>query len=209
MATDEELFRLTTIHRVNDMRKQALADLIRSAYRRHYRNLLSDEAAKLPLELQIAVDDIGREAFVSDPRGRKKDTRRWWITISAKDPVDHYKFWTQMQKCIKKAQLKGVGKYVLEQRSEPDQEPYGWHIHWLVEFEQQSSKAVITQQVYQCFKTYLSGANYIDVKGVYTDDEWSAREMYMSGHKKPEKMGKVQQDQILRQKYGYPDIICH
>lgn len=189
-------------------KKQAVSELVRSAARKYYRQLIAEDKP-LPPVLKAAVSQFGKELFVSDTRGRKKNTRRWFITIGAKDPVDHYRFWTQMEKCIKKAQLLGTGKYVLEQRSEPGQEPYGWHIHWLVEFAEQSSLAVIKQQVYQCFKCYIAAANYIELLPIHDDAAWTAREKYISGSKKPEKMAKVQQDLILRARFGYPDLKCY
>lgn len=205
----EELeFQLRQNVRVNDLRDQAVNDLIKSAYKKFYRKKIA-EAMPLPYALQQVVNEVGVESFVSETRGRKKDTTRWFITISAKDNIDHCAFMKQMEKCVKKQKLQGSGKYVLEQRAEEQQDPYGWHIHWLVQFESQSSKATIVQQVYQCFARFVAGANYVDCRPVYSDEEYDVKLRYIGGDKKADKMAKVEKDRVLRKKYSIPDIISY
>lgn len=195
---------------VNTLRDQAMNDLIKQAFKRYYREVIqSGDVSKLPFKLQLAVKEVGVETFVSSTKGRKKDTSDWFITISAKDPVDPVKFFEQMSKCVKKAQLRGKGSYVLEQRSEADQEPYGYHIHWMVHFDTQSSKSVIVQQVYQCFTKYLAGKNYVDAIPCYTPEEIAAREKYIRGEKKLDKMAKVEKDVLVREKLKIPRVVEH
>lgn len=194
---------------VKAIMESARLDLIRSAARRMYRAQV--ESGKIEYaDLKIAVDLIGAEHFKSEKRGRKSQTLMKFVTISAKDNIDVHQFWKQMEKCIKKSKLRYKRcSYVLEQRSEGDQEPYGWHIHWLVEFEATSSAAIISQQVYQCFTKYLGGANYVDVKDVYDEEQYQQKMKYITGSKKEDKMGKVKKDVELRNKKQIPHIITY
>lgn len=185
--------------RLSDITSKAKDDLIRAAVRKKLRQQILANNVQCEY-LKMALDQHGRENFV-DNREKSK-THMFFVTINAKDGIDVVPFWAQMKKCVDKALLKSNrSKYVIEQRSEGDQEPYGWHIHWLVEFEKHTPKSVIVQQVYRCFKSYVAGANYIDVRLVVGEDAWKMYEKYISGEKKEEKMGKVQKDIILREKY--------
>lgn len=200
---------LATAHIVQDIVKSARHDLIRSAARRMYRSQIEAGTVTAP-DLKYALEYIGAEHFKAETRGRKSLSKLKFITISAQDNIDVHKFWLQMKKCIKKSSLLSKrGSYVIEQRSEDDQEPYGWHIHWLVEFESTSSTAVISQQVYQCFSKYLGGSNYVDVKDVYDDEQWQQKFTYINGTKQESKMGKVRKDEILRNKLNLPPIISY
>lgn len=194
--------------RLHDLRNHAVNDLVKSAYKRYYRKQIV-EGGSLPKVLQMAVAHIGIESFAGETRGRKKDTTRWFVTVSAKDNIDVFQFFNQMQKCVKKQKLQGSGKYVIEQRSESDQDPYGWHLHWLVQFDTQSSKSVIIQQVAQCFQKYISGTNYVDCRPIYSDEDWTAKQKYIEGGKKEDKMSKVEKDRLLRKKYKLPEIISY
>lgn len=194
--------------RLSDLRNQAVNDLIKTAYKRYYRKAIQETQA-LPVVLKLAVEQIGVESFSGETRGRKKDTLQWFITISGKDPIDHSLFFRQMEKCIKKQKLQGSGYYVLEQRSEGDQDPYGYHIHWLVHFETTSSKSVIVQQVAQCFQKFIAGSNYVDCRPIYSQEDWDAKKKYISGEKKPDKLAKVAKDVILRNRFGYPHLLSY
>lgn len=206
-CSPEELQRYSEF--AGDIRRKALDDVLMQAAKRMWRKKLAAGEGGVFAEYLMQRIGLTTDDFVGETRGRKKDTTRWFVTISAKDPVDHYQFWQQMKKCVKKVKIQGSGMYVIEQRSEMDQDPYGWHIHWLVEFETQSSKAVIIQQVYQCFQRFLAGSNYVDARPVYTDEDWEAKRKYISGEKKQDKMGKVEKDRFLRKKHGYPEIISY
>lgn len=194
---------------LNEIMKRAREELIRTAARRFYRKQIAEDKVVGDGLLALAVKRMGKDSFIEETRGRKKQTTKKLITINAKDGIDPVKFWNQMSKCIKKSALQAKqAKYVLEQRSEEQQEPYGWHIHWLVDFEATSSTAIIVQQVYQCFTRYLTGSNYVDVKDV-PDDHWEHKEKYITGGKKDEKMKKVEKDRKLREELGIPEIIVY
>lgn len=199
VSSEDPLEQLLFQQQIADLRLQSKNELIRAAFRKKVRDDIANgrECDYMKMALQF----IDRSYFI-DNRCKPKDQRTFFVTINAKDDIDVVQFWAQMKKCEKKTLLKSVrGRYVIEQRSEGDQEPYGWHIHWLVEFEKHNPKSAIVQQVYQCFKNYVAGANYIDVRLVVGEDAWKMYEKYISGEKKEEKMGKVQKDIILREKY--------
>lgn len=195
--------------RMHDLRQQAINDLVKTAYKRYYRKQVLSGECKNEL-LNMVAEEIGKESFDQDPRGRKKLLSTKFITIGAKDGIDPKAFFKQMSKCVRKQKLQAkTGHYVLEQRSEPGQEPYGWHIHWLVDFEATTSPAVIAQQTYQCFTRFLAGANYVDVKEVFNQEQWERQLKYMGGQKTESKMAKVKQDVILREQLGIEKIISY
>lgn len=195
---------------ISDIRDSAIRDLIRSAYRRKARQEIETGQITHSL-LKLAVADIGQEYFKSDSKaGRKSMSPMKFITINAKDGIDPQAFVAQMKKCVKKQKLQAKrGIYVLEQRSEGTQDPYGWHIHWLVEFESTTSLAVVTQQTYQCFQKYLAGSNYVDVREIYNEEQWTQKQSYMQGNKKDEKMSKVEKDRVVRDQLNIPHHISY
>lgn len=184
-------------------------ELLRCAAKKFLRQRIMEDKSTGDLLLNTAVKRWGKEMFVQDKRGRKRETTKKLITISAKDNIDIHQFWKRMEKCKNKTRLSSKnGMYVLEQRAEGEQEPYGWHIHWLVDFEVTSATSVIVQQIYQCFTRFVTAANYIDVKDV-PDDHWEHKKIYMEGKKKEEKMGKVQKDIQMRNKLNIPHIVVY
>jgi len=197
-------------HEVFETIVQAQKDLIRSAARRMLKDQIRTGNVQ-STRIQEALKFIPAQYFISEEtRGRKKDTKCWFITVSAKEDIDYYKFINQMEKCLKKQKLSSVrGYYVLEQRSESDQEPYGFHIHWLVEFKEQSSGSTIQQQVYQCFQNFVAGSNYIDRKPVYDECQWEEKLKYIKGEKNKIKQAKVLKDIIFRDKHRIPHLFSH
>lgn len=204
---DEMLAAQFVIDRENKLIQRAYDDVIVSAYKRYYRKQVQT-GVYTNKALQKVVEKIGEDCFVQT-RGRKKDTNMYFITISAKDGVDYYQFWSQMTKCIQKSSLKGSGMYVLEQRSEGEQDPYGFHIHWVVTFSSTTAKSVIVQQVYQCFSKYLAGPNYVDVRPLYEASECEAKRQYILGTKCELKMPKVLKDRIFRAKHNIPEYFSY
>lgn len=94
--------------------------------------------------------------------------------------------------------------YSLEQRSEGDETPHGWHIHWRVEFDTYSSKSIYIQQIYQCFQKYVGDQAAIDMK------PWNDNQpKYIRGEKISDKMGRVEKDKILRTKFLIPPFITY
>lgn len=194
--------------RLNDVTYAVVNELAKSALRKHYRKQI-EEGTCTNAFLNRVVSITGKDAFKVESRGRKKQTLRKMVTISAQDGIDPSKFFAQMKRCVKKSMLQHKeGYYVIEQRSEGEQEPYGWHIHWLVEFDCTSSPKVISQQVYQCFKRFLAAENYVDVKDVHTDEHWNrVKDKYLHGDKRQEKLVKSARDKVLRAELGLPSII--
>lgn len=92
------------------------------------------------------------------------------------------------------------GKYVIEQRSKPGEDPYGWHIHFMIQCTYAPSK--IKQFVQQKLASRGYVATYYATPA---DENWLKK--YMSGAKgDAEKDLKVQQDIILRRQLGIEDI---
>lgn len=182
--------------------KAARRELVRTAVRRKLLNDIKENTVTDSV-LKDAVDRLGRDAFL-----QKKDPGMWLITIGAKEGIDPLEFWKQMENCIKKKYVAGTGEYVIEQRGENGQEPYGWHIHWVLKPAVYTSKSVKVQQVYQCFKKFVAGDNYIDVKPVTRTPECVLK--YIEGIKKDEgKHAKVEQDKVVRLRIGIPDKISY
>lgn len=185
--------------KVLQIQEQAVAELVKTAYKRYLRETIAAGKPEHPL-LEEALKRIPREAFLPV----QKTATSMLVTVSAKDGIDVPAFWAQMAKCVKKKALLGSGTYVLEQRSEGDQEPYGWHIHLYVKPHNHVSKSVMIQQVYQCFKLYVAGQNYIDVRPA-ADSVLP----YLQGQKAEAKMAKVARDKVLRAGLGIPDSISY
>lgn len=208
---EKMLAELQPSHALIDIREMAIKELIRVAYRRKLRQDIQDGNTAYHSLLNAAVAEIGKDFFVADSKaGRKPQSRLKFITISAKDGIDPKKFMEQMDKCIRKQKLQAVrGCYVLEQRSEGPQDPYGWHIHWLVEFGATSSTAIVVQQTFQCFQRFVAATNYIDVRDIFNEDQWQQKHQYVSGKKSQVKMPKVWKDSALRDDLDIPHIISY
>lgn len=84
------------------------------------------------------------------------------------------------------------GKFVIEQRSEPGQQPYGWHLHFYIQTQEAPSK--VKQHVQQKLASRKYKCTYWATPA---DENWLNR--YMSGDKGEEKDLKVKQDRILRE----------
>lgn len=199
--------RIEADNRYRKLQKQAEEELIRIAFRRHFREkIASGEVTALPPALQRAVQDLGPEVFAPP----KKPVQSYFITIGAKEGVDPKEFWGKMAQVIKKKALQGTGEYSLEQRSEAEQDPYGWHIHWILTPKEYVTKSVVVQQVYQCFTKYVAAQNYVDVQPIRPTEEDMARvKAYIQGQKCLEKLDKVARDKTLRQTLGIPEITSY
>lgn len=100
------------------------------------------------------------------------------------------------------ATLKAIesGKFVIEQRSKGEEDPYGWHLHFNIVTTYPPSK--IKQFVQQKLASRNYVATYYATK---SDKNWLER--YMSGSKGNEdKTKKVQKDKLLRTQLGLQDI---
>lgn len=92
------------------------------------------------------------------------------------------------------------GKFVIEQRSKPGEQPYGWHLHFLIQCTYAPSK--IKQFVQQKLASRGYTCTYYATKA---DERWLKN--YMSGSKgNAEKDQKVQQDRILRKQLELQDM---
>lgn len=92
------------------------------------------------------------------------------------------------------------GKYVIEQRSKPGENPYGWHLHFMIQTTYAPSK--LKQFVQQKLASRGYVATYYATQA---DSNWLTK--YMSGAKgNSDKDQKVNQDRLLRQQYGLQDI---
>lgn len=92
------------------------------------------------------------------------------------------------------------GKYVIEQRSKPGEDPYGWHLHFYIQTTYAPSK------IKQFVQQKLASRGYVAIYyATPADENWLKK--YMSGSKgQNEKNLKVKQDRILRQQMGLQDI---
>lgn len=187
-----------------DWHRKVFEDVERDVIRKAYTRMIYDKIRK-GQEVSSAVDlvreDIGDEYFVKPSKQLEK---KWFITISAKDGVDFCAFWRQMHKCVKKKNLSGHGFYWLEQRSEGTQEPYGWHIHWRVEFDTEKHKAKYAQEIFQCFARFLGHKEAVHLA------PWNDNQLkYAEGDKVEEKLPKVFKDRLLREKYNIPHKVIY
>lgn len=192
-----------------DAVKKAHEDLFRTMFRRALRMDLKEGRKTGSVLIDTLVESMP-ECVNHEPRsGRPMNKLQYcFVTVNFKDGIDVRKAFKQMERCVSKALLASeTYAWVLEQRSEGDQEEYGWHIHWLVRFSEQRTKSVVVQQVYQSFRMFLVGSNYVDVKDVA--HTWDVHLSYIRGEKKEEKMAKVLRDRELREKYFLPHIVEH
>lgn len=119
------------------------------------------------------------------------------ITVSAKDKVDPVEFWKRTDKFVQNNEWVKQAIYSIEQRSEGEQEPYGWHVHILGIFSYPKSQ--IIQKTFRSFKSFVVAPNYIDVR-----PSTESREDYIKGDKCPDKMSKVKRDRVLREELKIP-----
>lgn len=189
---------------VGAIHDQARAEIIRAAARASIRASIESGAYEQDPVLKEAVERYGKEHFVKP----KKEPGTWLITIGAKEGIDPKNFFNQMEKCRVKKGLEGKGQYVLEQRAEAGQEPYGWHIHWLFQADYHVAVSKRVQLVYQCFQKYLAAPNYVDVTRVTRTPECVVA--YLDGDKKAEgKAAKVEHDKVVRARLGIPSKIVY
>lgn len=88
------------------------------------------------------------------------------------------------------------GMFIIEQREEDPNNPGGFHLHGTVESRYQPGK--VEQFILQKMKTKKIRVN-IKVKRINNLEGWNR---YMEGGKEEEKLLKVQNDRIIREKFG-------
>lgn len=92
------------------------------------------------------------------------------------------------------------GKFVIEQRSEPGQDPYGWHLHFYIQSMDAPSK--VKQHVQQKLESRKLKCTYWATPA---NDTWLNK--YMTGDKgDPKKDLKTKQDKILREQLDLADM---
>lgn len=204
---------------VDQILEQVVKDRIKKAARMYLTKMLDDdmESAKKKFPgLAFAIDRFGEDNFKSESRGRPKKhlDYRLFVTLQSRNDkdVNPIQFWAQMQKLVKKMSLQGTGRFKLEQRSEGDQDPYGWHIHWDLLLDRPISMSVFFQQVAQCMAKYMLFPRVegkVDYRNIDIKAYGDHHDKYMMGQKVPEKMPKVEKDILLRKRYGIPDIFSY
>lgn len=93
------------------------------------------------------------------------------------------------------------GKFVVEQRSKPGEQPHGWHLHFFIQTTYAPAK------IKQFVQQKLASRGYTCMyHATPADENWLKK--YMSGAKgNAEKDLKVQHDRILREQLNIPHIV--
>lgn len=181
-------------------------ELCRTAIKRHMMKKLRDGEA-VGVMSSMVLQKVGKDAFVGGKEAVPED-RYTLVTIGAKEGIDPCEFIGTMPKVLKKAGLESEGEvhYSLEQRAEGDQQPYGWHIHALVKFRDKMPPSGRSRLIYQGFKKFLAGQNYVDLRPVKGCTEGNVLN-YISGLKKePDKQAKIEKDRLVRRELGIQDL---
>lgn len=138
---------------------------------------------------------------------------RMFVTLQSRNDVDvdPLLFWNQMLKLYKKMALQGKGCFTLEQRSEGDDKPHGWHIHWDLTLDRPLHMSVFFQQISQNMAKYMLFPRKPDGKIDYSNIdikvyEPSRHDGYIRGDKMKLKKPKVEKDIRLRDALGIPHI---
>ena len=148
---------------------------------------------KVEAERQVTVQNFRKE--FAGPVIRKRVA----LTIC---PEQHttYHILDKVIELVKSCTAISGGKYVYEQRSEDDENEYGWHVHLVVDSDYRPSK--VKQFVQQKLKTKGINATYY---ATYADSKWETN--YMEGKKFDKKKDKkVAKDALLRAKYGLTKV---
>lgn len=120
------------------------------------------------------------------------------LTICPKDA--NPELLLQIADIVSTAKCVHAGKFVIEQRSVPGEQPYGWHMHLYIETDKAPS--TVKQKVQKMLDTRKIQATYWATPA---NENWLKN--YMQGTKgDPEKDLKVKQDRILRSQMGLQDI---
>lgn len=133
--------------------------------------------------------------FLSGKMVEKKN-KALFVTISFDDAFEPRLYIDILNKMLSKVWVLDY-EYVIEQRSEEEGEYYGFHAHILITTPKPPSQAL--REIYASVKDIVQGQNFVDVKRVYDVD---GIRKYMSGQKKQEKKGKVDNDNKMREFYG-------
>lgn len=136
---------------------------------------------------------------IYDQMPKKEFTVYKMVTISGKDDLDPKAFWERCEEYVENTTWITEAVYSIEQRSEGDQQPYGWHLHIVGKFAQPKSK--IIEKTYRSFKRFIVAPNYVDVRPSSIE-----RYDYVKGLKSDAKMPKVEKDRKLRKELGIPNF---
>lgn len=177
---------------------QAAKQFVKNAYLRYYKKLLTENSL-------TGVDIIDRmpDEVKALAKEKPKVEGVFMITINARDGIDPKLFWKRYQEFMARQDYLDLIVASLEQRSEGDQEPYGWHVHILCKSDQYKSR--IVDKVYKSFMKFVAGKNYVDVRK--STEDLDVRIEYVKGIKDDKKMGKVEKDKILKMTMGIPMFV--
>lgn len=186
------------MHEMDHVRDQAARQFVKNATMRYYKSKLSaGEVTGVPI-IDRMPDEIKK--FMVE---KVETSKAYMITINAKDEIDPKEFWRRVTEFTTRNDFLEWKIYTLEQRSEKDQDAYGWHIHIIA--ESSLPKCRMVDKIYKSFNRFVSARNYIDVQKIVADMD--TRIEYVKGNKKESKMGKVDKDKILKERLGIPMFV--
>ena len=188
---ENESEKIEILSRYNGVYLEAMKEVQRKLFKKHILNQLQQKTINSP---------VLQELYDSTCLPNEELIKQKMVTISAKDGINPVKFWQRSIEHITNSKYIEEAIYCLEQRSEADQEPYGWHIHILMKTSQPKCK--IIDKIHKCFKNYITARNYVDVTKPNENSE-----KYLKGQKIEAKMKKVEKDIKLREKWGIPNFL--
>lgn len=145
---------------------------------------------------QIATAVAKAQILASVPKVFKANS----IALTVCPDSGDHETMLQIAKIVASVSAVQGGKYVIEQRSKPGEEPHGWHLHFMIQTTYAPSKLKQFVQQKVARRGYV--ATYYATPA---NDRWLSN--YMEGNKfNAEKDLKVKQDRILRAKYGLQDV---
>lgn len=137
---------------------------------------------------------------VYDATNPKAVSKHKFITINFKPDFDPKDF-NGLMDIINKKKWMVDSKYALEQRSEDETKPDGYHVHIILK-DNKKNKSEIIRELGSTCKNFITGLNYIDVQTMQTDNVYE----YLLGDKKDKsKRVKQEVDRKVRSKYGIID----
>lgn len=154
------------------------------------------------LQLGIIKDEIYEKylSLKSPPKIYK-----YLITISFKENTTPDDTKLSIVKFKNKVNIKQIIALSHEQRGETIEEMgIGYHIHIYLETFKTWNKCECIRETYSCFKSHVSGDNYIDIRKITKDN---GIDSYLSGDKKdPHKLQKTIIDKSFIQKFNIINI---
>lgn len=151
-------------------------------------------------------EDAKRQIFISEAKDEIKATKpkEYKLKLVAlticPDRGDHNTMLEIMEIVKDTSCMKTGGKFVIEQRSKVGEDPYGWHIHLVVNTTYAPSR--IKQYVQQRLASRGYVATYYATPA---DSRWEKK--YMAGDKgNADKALKVKKDKILREQLGLQNM---